>query len=265
MHGANHFLQGNYMAQPFQPAITDGGASAWTQAPGVPYMHGGNIGGPIETRYRSSTNFSHSSSLELLNHNHHHPAPPIEGVRRHGFNPQPQVAAAPYRFPANYASQSTMNPSQDNLEMGRRNRRPVPPTGFMIYHSRREGGAVPETSLRYHNLPHLRVIPPDELLALGERIGKVNTGLSEETIRSKLKTRTYSTFVTNINLEEVAPIDQEPDSCIICQEDYKNQENIGTLDCGHEYHAGCLSKWLFVKNVCPICKSEALTIKSKDV
>ncbi|MBA0716585.1 hypothetical protein Golax_015405 [Gossypium laxum] len=333
MHGANHFLQGNYMAQPFQPAITDGGASAWTQAPGVPYMHGsfsnlvlfpprsfesvltlkliamdtlltciypgGNIGGPIETRYRSSTNFSHSSSLELLNHNHHHPAPPIEGVRRHGFNPHPQVAAAPYRFPANYASQSTMNPSQDNLEMGRRNRRPVPPTGFMIYHSRREGGAVPETSLRYRNLPHLRVIPPDgvamlefpefydelgnlidhhrdmrldiedmsyeELLALGEQIGKVNTGLSEETIRSKLKTRTYSTFVTNINLEEVAPIDQEPDSCIICQEDYKNQENIGTLDCGHEYHAGCLSKWLFVKNVCPICKSEALPTKSKDV
>ncbi|KHG03263.1 E3 ubiquitin ligase BIG BROTHER-related -like protein [Gossypium arboreum] len=265
MHGANHFLQGNYMAQPFQPAITEGGASAWTQAPGVPYMHGGNIGGPIETRYRSSTNFSHSSSLDLRNHNHHHPAPPIEGVRSHGFNLHPQVATAPYRFPANYASQSTMNPSQDNLEMGRRNRRPVPPTGFMTYHSRREGGAVPETSLRYHNLPHLRVIPPDELLALGERIGKVNTGLSEETIRSKLKTRTYSTFVTNINLEEVAPINQEPDSCIICQEDYKNQEKIGTLDCGHEYHAGCLSKWLFVKNVCPICKSEALTTKSKDV
>ncbi|KAH1083980.1 hypothetical protein J1N35_023741 [Gossypium stocksii] len=299
MHSANHFLQGNYIAQPFQPAITDGGASAWTQAPGVPYMHGGNIGGPIETRYRSSINFSHSSSLDLRNHNHHHPAPPIEGVRSHGFNLHPQVAAAPYRFPANYASQSTMNPSQDNLEMARRNRRPVPPTGFMIYHSRREGGAVPETSLRYRNLPHLRVIPPDgvamldfpefydepgnlidhhrdmrldiedmsyeELLALGERIGKVNTGLSEETIRSKLKTRTYSIFVTNINLEEVAPMDQEPESCIICQEDYKNQEEIGTLDCGHEYHAGCLSKWLFVKNVCPICKSEALTTKSKDV
>ena len=58
---------------------------------------------------------------------------------------------------------------------------------------------------------------PQELLALGERIGNVNTGLSEETIMSKLKTRTYSTFATNINLEEVAPIDQEPDSCIICQ------------------------------------------------
>lgn len=54
-----------------------------------------------------------------------------------------------------------MNLSQDNLEIGHRNRGLVPPTGFMIYHSRRERGALPETSLRYRNLPHLRVIPPD--------------------------------------------------------------------------------------------------------
>lgn len=58
---------------------------------------------------------------------------------------------------------------------------------------------------------------PQELLALGERIGNVNTGLPEEAITSKLKTRTYSTFAININLEEAAPIDQETDSCIICQ------------------------------------------------
>ncbi|KAK9016691.1 hypothetical protein V6N11_079186 [Hibiscus sabdariffa] len=295
MHSANHFFHGNYVGQSFQPMITDGGASARRQAPSVPYMHGGNVGGPIETRHRA--NFSHSS-LNLRNHNYHHPAPPTEGVRNQGINIHPQVAAAPYRFPTNYSLQSTLNPSQDGLDMGHRNRGPIPPTGFRIYHSRREGGAVPETTLRYRNLPHLRVLPPDgvamlefpefyevgnvvdhhrdmrldieemsyeELLALGERIGSVNTGLSEETITSKLKTKTYSTFVTNINLEEAAPIDQESDSCIICQEDYKNQEKIGTLDCGHEYHAGCLSKWLFVKNLCPICKSEALATKSKDV
>ncbi|KAK8602883.1 hypothetical protein V6N13_085085 [Hibiscus sabdariffa] len=235
-----------------------------------------------------------TSSLDILPLPEHYE----NGVRNHGINVHPQVAATPYHFPANYASQSTLNPSRGGLEMGRRSRGPAPPTGFRIYHSRQDGGSVPEATLRYRNLPHLRVLPPDgvamlefpefydvgnffdhhrdmrldieemsyeELLALGERIGKVNTGLSEETITSKLKTRTYSTSVTNINLEEVAPVDQEPDSCIICQEDYKNQEKIGTLDCGHGYHAGCLSKWLFVKNVCPICKSEALTTKPMDV
>ncbi|XP_022753306.1 probable E3 ubiquitin-protein ligase ZFP1 [Durio zibethinus] len=295
MHGANHFFQGNYMDQPFQPTITDGGASAWTQAAGVPYMHGSNVGGPMDTRHRISSNFSHSSPRDLRNQNFQRPAPPIEGVRGHSINVHPQVAAVPYRFPASFASQSIMNPSQD---MGRRQMGPVPPTGFRIYHSGRESGAAHETTLRHRNLPHLRVLPPDgvavlefpefyeevenfidhhrdmrldiedmsyeELLALGERIGNVNTGLSDEIIISKLKTRTYSTFATNINLEEAAPIDQEPDSCIICQEDYKNQEKIGTLDCGHEYHAGCLRKWLLVKNVCPICKSEALATGSKN-
>ncbi|XVE80060.1 hypothetical protein DITRI_Ditri14bG0109000 [Diplodiscus trichospermus] len=297
IRGANHFFQGNYMGPPFQATITDGGASAWTQAPGVPYMHGRNVGGPIETRHRSSTNFSYSS-LDLRNHNFHHPTPPIEGVRGHSINIHPPLAAVPYHIPASFASQGTLNPSQDGLEIGRRHLGPIPPTGFRIYHSRRESGAVPGTTQRHRNLPHLRVLPPDgvavlefpefyeevgsfidhhrdmrldiedmsyeELLALGERIGNVNTGLSDEIILSKLKTRTYSTFATDINLEEMAPIDQEPDSCIICQEDYRNQETIGTLDCGHEYHAGCLRKWLLVKNVCPICKSEALAAESKD-
>lgn len=114
----------------------------------------------METRQRSSANFSNLSALDLQNHNYHHPALPTEGVRGH-INVHPQVAAVPYRFPANHATQSTMNPSQDGLEMGRRHLRPLPPTGFRIYRSRQEGGAVPETNLRHRNLPHLRVLPPD--------------------------------------------------------------------------------------------------------
>lgn len=52
---------------------------------------------------------------------------------------------------------------------------------------------------------------------MGERIGNVNTGLSEEAVTSRLKTRIYLSTATNINLEEPASVDQEPDSCIICQ------------------------------------------------
>ena len=52
---------------------------------------------------------------------------------------------------------------------------------------------------------------------MGERIGNVSTGLSEETISSQLKMKTYMASDTDINLEEAAPDDQESDSCIICQ------------------------------------------------
>ncbi|KAL6347510.1 hypothetical protein AAG906_026032 [Vitis piasezkii] len=43
------------------------------------------------------------------------------------------------------------------------------------------------------------------------------------------------------------------------EEEYENEEKIGFLDCGHEYHADCLKKWVLVKNVCPLCKAPAMT------
>ena len=61
-----------------------------------------------------------------------------------------------------------------------------------------------------------------ELLALGERIGNVSTGLTEEIIKTQLKTRSYIASTTVVNLEEEeeeegSNLDQDVDYCIICQ------------------------------------------------
>jgi E3 ubiquitin-protein ligase Arkadia/E3 ubiquitin-protein ligase RNF38/44 len=51
-HNLNHFIQGNYLGQPYQPSGslwldqhlsnsgTDAGTSGWTQTTAIPYMHG---------------------------------------------------------------------------------------------------------------------------------------------------------------------------------------------------------------------------------
>lgn len=91
----------------------------------------------------------------------------------------------------------------------------------------------------------------EELLALEERIGYVNTGLSEETILRRLRQRKYSPCDL-----EVASAEQEP--CCICREDYKEGEEIVTLDCKHDFHTPCIKEWLMNKNLCPICKTTAL-------
>ncbi|KAI0510909.1 hypothetical protein KFK09_011520 [Dendrobium nobile] len=91
----------------------------------------------------------------------------------------------------------------------------------------------------------------EELLALEERIGYVNTGLNEETILKSLRQRKYSPC----NLE-VASAEKEP--CCICREDYSEGEGIGTLDCRHDFHTDCIKQWLMFKNLCPICKTTAL-------
>ncbi|KAE8718122.1 transcription factor SPATULA [Hibiscus syriacus] len=83
----------------------------------------------------------------------------------------------------------------------------------------------------------------EELLALEERIGNVSTGLTEETILNRLKQRKYSSTSR-------AQLEAEP--CCICQEEYNDGENLGTLECGHNFHADCIKQWLMQKNLCPI-------------
>ncbi|CAM0908371.1 unnamed protein product [Alopecurus aequalis] len=92
----------------------------------------------------------------------------------------------------------------------------------------------------------------EELLALGERIGHVSTGLTEEKIMSGLKQWKY----LHIPLEEPPTTGVEP--CCICQEDYADGEDMGRVECGHYFHTACIKQWLVIKNTCPICKKAAL-------
>ncbi|GFQ00771.1 E3 ubiquitin-protein ligase mbr2 [Phtheirospermum japonicum] len=92
----------------------------------------------------------------------------------------------------------------------------------------------------------------EELLALEERIGNVCTGLTEENILSGLKQRKF----VNSKVEEY--VETEP--CSICREEYNDGEDLGTLECGHDFHKECIKQWLVQKNLCPICKTTGLTI-----
>ncbi|KAJ6985308.1 hypothetical protein NC653_023314 [Populus alba x Populus x berolinensis] len=53
-----------------------------------------------------------------------------------------------------------------------------------------------------------------------------------------------------------SPADLEP--CCICQEEYVDGDDMGIIDCGHDFHANCIKQWLMQKNLCPICKMTAL-------
>ncbi|KAF5448165.1 hypothetical protein F2P56_028722 [Juglans regia] len=90
----------------------------------------------------------------------------------------------------------------------------------------------------------------EELLALEERMGDVSTGLGEDTILKLMKQRKHATAAM-----EFLP-DLEP--CCICQEEYADGDDLGTLDCGHDFHTNCIKQWLMQKNLCPICKTTAL-------
>ncbi|KAL6848146.1 hypothetical protein ACP4OV_022274 [Aristida adscensionis] len=91
----------------------------------------------------------------------------------------------------------------------------------------------------------------EDLLALGDFIGNVNTGLAEEKISGCVK------VVVCCSSSDQAQDDQDDGSCVICLEEYKDKESLGVLKCCHDFHADCIKKWLQTKNSCPVCKAAA--------
>ncbi|CAH8373406.1 unnamed protein product [Eruca vesicaria subsp. sativa] len=96
----------------------------------------------------------------------------------------------------------------------------------------------------------------EELLSLEERIGDVCTGLNEETISNRLKQRKYTSGSKST---------QEVEPCCVCQEEYNEGEEMGVLECGHDFHSQCIKEWLKRKNLCPICKTTGLNTAEKPI
>uniref|UniRef100_A0A1J3J241 E3 ubiquitin ligase BIG BROTHER n=1 Tax=Noccaea caerulescens TaxID=107243 RepID=A0A1J3J241_NOCCA len=88
----------------------------------------------------------------------------------------------------------------------------------------------------------------EELVELGEAVGTESRGLSQELIET-LPTRKYK-FGSIFSRKRAG------ERCVICQLKYKIGERQMNLPCKHVYHSECISKWLSINKVCPVCNSE---------
>lgn len=101
----------------------------------------------------------------------------------------------------------------------------------------RLGNALPEE-------PDVDNMTYEQLLRLGEEIGHVSKGLTEDQIR---------------NLPTFEWREVEREQCIVCQEDKLCGEITTELPlCKHSYHSKCISSWLEDQNRCPICSKEVI-------
>ncbi|OIT00360.1 PREDICTED: uncharacterized protein LOC109228891 [Nicotiana attenuata] len=283
---------------PFNSSGAEAETWAWNQAAPLPYLPGGcidagNMG--VQGYQVTASNGGLTSFLyPPIPHgppNHHHPPPNTQSVGGRSMSFSPQMTSSSHRNLRNSLSNRTNNPFQGVVEGGSRYIGPFPPTGFRFYRPHRREFML-ETNTQQSNLPNMRVLLEngvamldvpgyhevgdavdqhrdmrldidhmsyEELLALGEQIGEVTTGLSEEAIGTNLKTRIFLSSETPCPHENATCLDHKTDFCVICQTDYVDQEKIGILECRHEYHEECVKKWLIGKNTCPICKSTALS------
>jgi len=101
-------------------------------------------------------------------------------------------------------------------------------------------GLRQRSSEEYPNVDNMSY---EELLALEERMGNVNKGLTKEQIGKLPKDK----FTKN---------KYSDDKCIVCQYEFKNYEKVTVLPCKHCFHPDCIEQWLENQKVCPYCKGE---------
>ncbi|KAL9235874.1 hypothetical protein vseg_010606 [Gypsophila vaccaria] len=210
---------------------------------------------PSHTRgVRSSYTHGSSPSSRFSMGNMHlgHMVPPNEGLQLSGENHYSRHSSpfGPYGWCNEDRSGRSMlsfesyhMTSEDASTHGR-----LTPEGLMIVDHSSYGS---RNILDHHRDMRLDIdnMSYEELLALGERIGSVSTGVCKRELHKCLTETVYC------SLDQV----QEEGRCVICLDEYQHMDDVGTLKaCGHDYHVECIQRWLSMKNSCPICKSLAL-------
>ncbi|CAF0882264.1 unnamed protein product [Rotaria sordida] len=65
----------------------------------------------------------------------------------------------------------------------------------------------------------------------------------------------------NIDALPVVLFGQQPDQfnqteCAICQTNFEANEPVKKLDCEHLFHAECVTNWLLITRICPVCRRQ---------
>jgi len=132
------------------------------------------------------------------------------------------------------------------------------PTSFLVGLTSAE---ISGPILQQHFGDYDNALDYESLLEMDDILQPVkNRGASIESI-SILPSTTYSSERNN-NIPEVttaSPItesDQPVHECRICLSEYQNGEELITLPkCLHQFHSSCISKWLTINQICPVCRT----------
>lgn len=84
----------------------------------------------------------------------------------------------------------------------------------------------------------------EQLLKIKDDKKNLNTNVSEDKI-SSIPEVTYSTLYFG-----------EIVQCMICMDEFKDNEKVKQIKCGHIFHKECLVQWLLNQKNCPICDKQ---------
>ncbi|KAF8707130.1 hypothetical protein HU200_030369 [Digitaria exilis] len=54
--------------------------------------------------------------------------------------------------------------------------------------------------------------------------------------------------------ETTAEETREDEECAVCLKSYEEGVEISAMPCSHEFHDGCIRRWLAISRLCPLCR-----------
>lgn len=91
----------------------------------------------------------------------------------------------------------------------------------------------------------------EELIELGEHVGKVTCGLTDAQIESLPKMKAGDASVN------------DPRCAVCCMEFEVNEDVCSLPRCKHAFHGECVEPWLRENKTCPMCKQEVFDEEEK--
>jgi len=131
------------------------------------------------------------------------------------------------------------------------------------------GAGIPHPVMIRHGInPNLDVdnMSYEQLMNLGERLGKVKVGASETDITS-LPTAKFSSKPENKDAKASSSRSnsgvgkngkterKQREECCFCLEEFRDGDDVRRLPCLHIFHVDEIDKWLRENKTCPICKT----------
>ena len=59
-------------------------------------------------------------------------------------------------------------------------------------------------------------------------------------------------------------LDHSAEECVVCCDDFKDEELVVVLQCAHAFHESCALPWLRIHASCPICRREVTRMSLVD-
>merc|ERR1719197_2462125 len=103
----------------------------------------------------------------------------------------------------------------------------------------------------------------EDLMQLGNRMGRVNRGATNDEIRTLPTRKLKLSRRTGASAEGAASSpagdeggDKLDGTCTVCMEEWADGDDVRTLPCLHHFHTNCIDEWLKRNKTCPICKHD---------